>query len=386
MQIGGSVLRGSLRSAFPMRMRVLSSRVTAGQNKLYDSVLDTIGNTPTIRVNKLGPPGVNLYVKAEFFNPAASVKDRLAISIIEEAEKSGALKPGQTVVEATSGNTGIGLAMVCAAKGYPCVIVMADSFSIERRRLMRYLGAKVVLTPREWKGFGMISKAQELARANGWFLASQFESDANALVHKNTTAREILSDFEGMKLDYWVTGYGTGGTVSGVGEVLRKDSPETKIVLSEPDVAALIASGIPQGRNGDNTPTASHPAWTPHPIQGWTPDFISHVLQESIDKNYFDELIPVSGSDGVTWAKKLAAEEGIITGISGGSTFKVSLDIAEKSPPGTNILCMLADTAERYMTSPLFEDIEPDMNSSEVSISESTPGYWMGTAPEVPPA
>ena len=362
--------------------RRLGTRATTGQSKIYDSVLDTIGNTPTIKVNHLGPPGVNLYVKAEYFNPAASVKDRLAVSIIEEAEKSGALKPGQTVVEATSGNTGVGLAMVCAAKGYPCVIVMADSFSIERRRLMRFLGCKVVLTPREWKGFGMIKKAQELASKHGWFLASQFESDANALVHKNTTAREILSDFKGKNLDYWVTGYGTGGTVSGVGEVLRKESPGTKIILSEPDVAALIGSGISQTRNSDHTPESSHPAWTPHPIQGWTPDFISHVLQESIDKNYFDELIPVKGSDGIVWAKKLASEEGIITGISGGSTFKVSLDIAEKAAPGTNILCMLPDTAERYMSSPLFEDIDAEMNEEEVSISESTPGYWAGTAPE----
>lgn len=368
-----------------VQARSLGSRATTGQHKIYDSVLDTIGNTPTIKINNIGPKDVNLYVKAEYFNPAASVKDRLAVSIIEEAEKSGALKPGQTVVEATSGNTGVGLAMVCAAKGYPCVIVMADSFSIERRRLMRFLGCKVILTPREWKGFGMIKKAQELASKHGWFLASQFESDSNALIHRNTTAREILSDFKGAgkNLDYWVTGYGTGGTVSGVGEVLRKESPGTKIVLSEPDVAALIGSGVGQDRNPeDNTPKASHPAWTPHPIQGWTPDFISHVLQESIDKNYFDQLIPVKGSDGVVWAKKLAAEEGIITGISGGSTFKVSLDIAEKAAPGTNILCMLPDTAERYMSSPLFEDIDAEMNATEIEISESTPGYHTGTAPE----
>ena len=370
------------RSAQMRCVRLFSTRTTSGQGKLYESIVDTIGNTPTVKVNRLAPPGVNLYVKAEYFNPAASVKDRLAISIIEEAEKSGELKPGMTVVEATSGNTGIGLAMVCAAKGYPCVIVMADSFSIERRRLMRYLGAKVILTPRAYKGFGMIKKAQELARANGWFLASQFETDANSLIHRNTTAREILSDFAGQKLDYWVTGYGTGGTVTGVAQVLRKESPDTKIVLSEPDVAALIASGDKQLRRGDNTPKSSHPAWTPHAIQGWTPDFISHVLQESIDRHYFDSLVPVGGSAGIVWAKKLAAHEGIITGISGGATFKVALDIAAEAAPGSNILCMLPDTAERYMSSPLFEDIEADMNEEEMRISTSTPNYHMGTEPE----
>ncbi len=359
----------------------MSTRTTTGQSKLYESIVDTIGNTPVVKINRLAPPGVNLWVKAEFYNPAASVKDRLAISIIEEAEKSGTLKPGQTVVEATSGNTGIGLAMVCAAKGYPCVIVMADSFSIERRRLMRYLGAKVILTPRAFKGFGMISKAQELAKANGWFLASQFETDANPLIHRNTTAREILADFKDRSLDYWVTGYGTGGTITGVAEILRKESPNTKIVLSEPDVAALIASGESQLRNDNNTPKSSHPAWTPHAIQGWTPDFISSVLQESIDKQYFDSLIPVGGSDGIVWAKKLAANEGIITGISGGATFKVALDVAADAAPGSNILAMLPDTAERYMSSPLFEDIAEDMNHDEEIISQSTPGYHMGTEP-----
>ena len=362
--------------------RSLSTRTTKGQGKLYESIIDTIGNTPVVKINRLAPPGVNIWVKAEFYNPAASVKDRLAISIIEEAEKSGKLKPGMTVVEATSGNTGIGLAMVCAAKGYPCVIVMADSFSIERRRLMRYLGAKVVLTPRAFKGFGMISKAQELAKANGWFLASQFETEANALIHRNTTAREILKDFEGKSLDYWVTGYGTGGTCSGVAEVLRKESPNTKVILSEPDVAALISSGKPQLRNYDNTPKHSHPAWTPHAIQGWTPDFISSVLQESIDKQYFDHLVPVSASDSIVCAKNLAAYEGIITGISGGATFKVALEMAEDAAPGANILAMLPDTAERYMTSPLFGDIEEDMNEEEEALSHSTPGYHMGTEPE----
>lgn len=343
---------------------------------IYNSIVDTIGNTPVVKVNSLAPDGVNMYVKAEYFNPASSVKDRLAISIIEEAEKSGALKPGQTVVEATSGNTGIGLAMVCAAKGYPCVICMADSFSVERRKLMRYLGAKVVLTPKKYKGFGMVQKAQELAKANGWFLASQFETEANALAHEKTTANEILKDFEGKSLDYWVTGYGTGGTVTGVSRVLRKKSPNTKIVLAEPDVAALIASGIEQERNSeDNTPAVSHPAWAAHPIQGWTPDFIPSVLQESIDKKFFDQLVPVSGADGMVQAKALASKEGIITGISGGSTFQVALDVAASAPAGSNILCMLPDTAERYMSSPLFGSIAEEMDEAEEDISKMTPGF-----------
>jgi cysteine synthase A len=353
----------------------MNMRTTEGRGILYDSVLDTIGNTPVIKINNIGPEGVNLYVKAEFFNPASSVKDRLAISIIEEAEKSGALKPGQTVVEATSGNTGIGLAMVCAARGYPCVICMADSFSIERRKMMRYLGAQVILTPKAFKGFGMVSKAQELAKENGWFLASQFETPANAIIHETTTAREIIKDFEGKTLDYFVTGYGTGGTVTGVAKVLRAESPSTKIVLIEPDVAAIVGSGVTQERNADNTPKDSHPDWKPHPIQGWTPDFIPYVLQEGLDAKCYDELLPVTGADGMHWAKMLASKEGIITGISGGSTFKIALDVALKAPKGTNILCMLADTGERYLSSPLFGNIEADMNAEEVAISKTTPGF-----------
>ena len=254
------------------------SRTTEGRGRLYDSVVDTIGNTPCIRLNRIAPKHVRLYVKAEFFNPAGSVKDRLAVSIIEEAERRGELEPGQTVVEATSGNTGIGLAMVCAAKGYPLVVTMADSFSIERRRMMRFLGAKVVLTPRAAKGMGMYRKAQELAEANGWFLARQFETPDNATVQENTTARELLADFKGERLDYWVTGYGTGGTITGVGRVLREERPDTKIVLSEPSIAPLLGSGIAQERGADHAPAASHSAFTPHPIQGWTPDFIPYVL------------------------------------------------------------------------------------------------------------
>jgi len=353
------------------------TRTTDGRGRLYDNVMDVIGDTPCIRVNSLAPDHVRIYVKAEFFNPASSVKDRLAVSIIEEAEKSGALKPGQTVVEATSGNTGIGLAMVCAAKGYPLVVTMADSFSIERRKLMRFLGAKVVLTPRAEKGYGMYRKAVELAEANGWFLARQFETDANALIHENTTGREILADFEGDRLDYYVTGYGTGGTVAGVGRVLRKARPETKIILSEPANAQLVGSGRDQGRNEDGSPAESRPAFEPHPIQGWTPDFIPLVLQEALDKGYYDDLIPVPGPVGIEWSKKLAQREGIFTGISGGSTFAVAMQVAEKAEPGSVILAMLPDTGERYLSSPLFEGIEENMTEEEIALSRSTPGYQM---------
>lgn len=358
----------------------MNSRSTNGQGRLYESVVDTIGNTPCIRVNNLAPDHVKLFVKAEFFNPAASVKDRLAVSIIEEAERRGDLKPGQTVVEATSGNTGIGLALVCAAKGYPLVVTMADSFSIERRRLMRFMGAKVVLTPREEKGFGMYQKAKELADANGWFLARQFETDDNAKIHENTTAREILSDFEGERLDYWVTGYGTGGTITGVGRVLRKERPETKIILSEPANAQLVGSGEAQQRSEDGAPAVSHSAFEPHPIQGWTPDFIPLVLQESIDNKFYDDLIPVPGPVGIEWANKLAAKEGILTGVSGGATFAIAMQIAEKAEPGSVILCMLPDTGERYLSSPLFEAIEEVMTEEEIALSLSTPGFHMPAA------
>lgn len=353
------------------------ARSTEGRGKCYDSILDTIGNTPCVRINRLAPADVNIYVKAEFFNPASSVKDRLAISIIEEAEKSGALTPGQTVVEATSGNTGIGLAMVCAAKGYPLVVTMAESFSIERRKLMRFLGAKVVLTPKAEKGFGMYQKAVELAEANGWFLARQFESDANAKIHQNTTAREILSDFANQPLDYFVTGYGTGGTVTGVARALRQERPDIKIILTEPANAQLIGSNQVQQRTADGAPAVSHSAFEPHPIQGWTPDFIPLVLQESIDNNYYDELLPVAGADGMEWSKKLAQQEGIFTGVSGGSTFAVSMKIAEKVSKGSTILCMLPDTGERYLSSPLFENVAEAMSESEVALSQSTPGFQM---------
>jgi cysteine synthase len=352
-------------------------RTTDGRGRLYDSVLDTVGNTPCIRVNSLAPDGVRVYVKAEFFNPAGSVKDRLALNIIEAGERSGDLKPGQTVVEATSGNTGIGLAMVCAAKGYPLVVTMADSFSIERRKLMRFLGAKVVLTPRAEKGFGMYQKAVELAEANGWFLASQFETAANADIHENTTGREIMADFAGDRLDYMVTGYGTGGTITGVARVLRDKRPDTKIILSEPANAQLLASGKAQERGANGAPAVSHSAFEPHPIQGWTPDFIPFVLQEAVDKKFYDDLIPISGPDSIGWSKKLAESEGILTGVSGGATFGVAMKIAEKAEAGSVILCVLPDTGERYLSSPLFEGVAEDMTEEEIALSKSTPGYHM---------
>jgi len=353
-------------------------RTTTGRGRLFDSILDTVGDTPVIRVNNLAPAGVRLYVKAEFFNPAASVKDRLALNIIEAAERAGTLMPGQTVVEATSGNTGIGLAMVCAQKGYPLVVTMADSFSVERRRLMRMLGAKVVLTPRAQKGTGMYLKAVELAEKHGWFLARQFETPANADIHEATTAREIINDFAGDRLDYVVTGYGTGGTVTGLARVLRKERPETRIILSEPANAALVASGVAQDRGGDGGPAVSHPAFEPHPIQGWTPDFIPLVLQEALDNGGYDDLILVSGADGVAWAKKLASREGILTGVSGGATVAVAMQVAERAEPGAVILAMLPDTGERYLTTPLFEGIPEEMDEEERALSESTPGYRMG--------
>ncbi len=249
----------------------------------YDNILGTVGHTPVVKITKLAPKGINLYVKIEAFNPLGSVKDRLALGVIEAAEQSGELKPGQTVIEATSGNTGIGLAMVCAAKGYPLVVTMAESFSVERRKLMRFLGAKVILTPAAERGMGMVNKAQELAKTHGWFLTRQFENEANPAMHSRTTAREIVDDFKGEKLDYWVTGFGTGGTLTGVSRVLRKERPDTKIVVCEPADAPMLTSGIGQERNPDGSPSAAHPSFKPHPMQGWSPDFIPKITGEAVD-------------------------------------------------------------------------------------------------------
>jgi cysteine synthase len=349
-------------------------RILSVKNKHQD-VLSTIGNTPVVRINKLAPAHVNLYVKLEAFNPGGSVKDRLALGIIEDAELRGDLQPGQTVVEATSGNTGIGLAMVCAQKGYPLVIVMAESFSVERRKLMRFLGARVILTPAALKGSGMVAKAKELADTHGWFLTRQFENEANALMHERTTAVEILRDFEGERLDYWVTGFGTGGTLNGVANVLKEKRPETKIVCCEPDNALLLASGTPQPDAPETGIAPSHPAFNPHPMQGWTPDFISQLLKEATDRNHIDQLLAISGADAIRNSKLLAQKEGIFTGITAGATFTGALQIAEQAEAGSNILCMLPDTGERYLTTPLFEGIDTDMNSEENEISASTPNY-----------
>ena len=304
---------------------------------IYNNILETIGKTPIVRLNRMAPSHVEMYVKVESFNPMASVKDRLAYAIIADAEQSGALRPGQTVVEATSGNTGIALAMVCAAKGYPFVATMADSFSVERRKIMRGLGAKVILTPAAERGSGMVKKAEELAAKYGWFLARQFQNPANPAFHRQTTGPEILSDFAGRRLDYWVTGYGTGGTMTGAGEVIKAARPEVTIVATEPENAGLLAGQ----------------EWHPHKIQGWTPDFIPDVLNREI----FDELVPVSDDFSIQTSRDLAAQEGIFTGISAGATLAAALIVAEKAPQGSVLLAMLPDTGERYLSTPLFEGV-----------------------------
>ena len=338
---------------------------------IYKDILQTIGNTPSIKLRNISINETNIYVKAEYFNPASSVKDRLAISIIENAEKNGSIKEGQTVVEATSGNTGIGLAMVCASKNYPLVVTMPDSASMERRKLMRFLGAKVLLTPASEGGTGAYEVAKKLVLKNNWFFARQFENEDNANIHEETTGIEIYNDFKEIGLDYWVSGYGTGGTFTGVSRTLRRKLPNTKLILTEPDVAPLLESGTKQVRNDDGSAAKSHPAWNPHPIQGWTTDFIPLVLQESIDNKYYDELIPVSGDDGLYWSHELAKKEGIITGVSGGSTFAIAVEVAKKAKKDSNILCMLPDTAERYMSSVLFDSIDQEMNKEELNLLDS---------------
>ena len=340
---------------------------------IHDNILGTIGNTPIVKINKLAPANVNIYAKIEAFNPMGSVKDRLALGIIEDAEKSGELKPGQTVIEATSGNTGIGLAMVCAQKGYPLVVTMAESFSVERRRLMRFLGAKVVLTPAPLKGSGMVQKAKELAEKNGWFLTRQFENESNANMHSKTTAPEILAAFEGKQLDYWVTGYGTGGTLKGVSRVLNEKSPNTKIIVAEPEVAQLLTSGVEQKRHDDGSPAESHPGFSPHPMQGWTPDFIPKLTADSMAANGDKTVLLVAGPRAIECSRNLAQQEGIFVGISAGATLAAALEVAESAPDGSNILCMLPDTGERYLSTPLFENIEADMSDEEKALSASTP-------------
>ncbi len=305
---------------------------------IYDSILDTIGNTPVVRLQRIAPEGVEMFVKCEAFNPLASVKDRLAYAIVTDAEKRGVLKPGQTIVEATSGNTGIALAMVAAARGYGFVATMAESFSIERRKIMRAMGAKVILTPAAERGSGMVKKAEELAEQHGWFLARQFENQANPAYHRNTTGPEILRDFANRNLDYWVTGWGTGGTLTGAGSVIKQARPEVRIIATEPEGASLLGGA----------------EWQPHKIQGWTPDFLPDVL----DPKVYDELVPVSDDDAIACAKRLASEEGIFCGISSGATLAAGLQVAAKAEKGSTLLVMLPDTGERYLSTPLFEGIE----------------------------
>jgi cysteine synthase len=346
----------------------------------FDSILDTIGRTPVVRIGALAPRNVNVFAKLEAFNPMGSVKDRLALGVIEAAERSGALKPGQTVIEATSGNTGIGLAMVCARKGYPLVVVMAENFSVERRKLMRFLGARVVLTPAAAKGSGMLAKARDLADRHGWFLARQFENEANAEIHSLTTAQEILGAFEGERLDYWVTGFGTGGTLKGVARVLRVERPETRIIVCEPDNSPVLGSGIAQPAD------ASHPVFRPHLMQGWAPDFIGKLTQDALDAGHIDRIVPVSGADALRLARDLATKEGILSGISGGATLAGALAIAQTAPAGSNILCMLPDTGERYLSTTLFEHVGAEMNDEEIAISRSTSGFGFDAPPPQPPA
>jgi cysteine synthase len=311
---------------------------------IYENILGTIGRTPIVRIQRLAPPDVTMYVKCEFFNPLGSVKDRLAIAIIEDAERRGVLKPGQTVVEATSGNTGIALAMVCAVKGYPFVAVMVETFSIERRKIMRMLGAKVILTPAAERGTGMVRKAAELAAKNGWFLARQFENPANPAYHRSTTGPEIVADFVGRRLDFFVTGWGTGGTLTGAGEIIKLARPEVRIIVSEPEGAALL-SGKP---------------FTPHKIQGWTPDFVPAVLNRTLA----DRIVTVSDKAAIEAARALARSEGIFVGISAGATFASALQIAQEAGAGATVLAMLPDTGERYMSTALFEGI-PDGSDPE---------------------
>ena len=304
---------------------------------IYDSILDTIGNTPVVRLNNIAPDNVTMYVKVEAFNPMASVKDRLALAIVNDAENRGLLKPGQTIVEATSGNTGLALAMVCAARGYRFVAVMAESFSIERRKVMRALGAKVILTPAAERGSGMVRKAEELARQHGWLLARQFENEANPAFHRQTTGPEILRDFAGRRLDYWVTGWGTGGTMTGAGQMIKAARPDVRIVATEPKAAALLSGG----------------EWNPHKIQGWTPDFIPDVL----DPGVYDEMVTIDDDTAIATARRLASEEGIFVGISAGATLAAAMQVAESASDGSVLLAMLPDTGERYLSTPLFEGV-----------------------------
>ncbi len=349
--------------------------------KLYNRILETICRTPVVKLNKLAPEGINLYVKVEAFNPMGSVKDRLALGVIEAAERDGSLSPGQTVIEATSGNTGIGLAMVCAQKGYTLVVVMAENCSIERRKIMRFLGAKVVLTPASQKAMGMLNKAIELAETHGWFLCRQFENEANADIHSRTTAPEILDDFRDQQLDYWVTGFGTGGTLKGTARVLKAERPETQVIVCEPDNSQLMASGLPQKRGENGGIHESHPNFRPHLMQGWTPDFIPQLAEDVMKAHHIDQFIPINGADALRLSQELAQKEGIFTGISGGATLAGALQVCTQAPQGSTVLCMLPDTGERYLTTPLFAEIPEEMTEAELAISKSTPSCRFDAPP-----
>lgn len=342
---------------------------------VHDNILSTIGNTPVVKLNKLAPAHVDVYVKIEAFNPLGSVKDRLALGIIEAAEKDGSLQPGQTIIEATSGNTGIGLAMVCAQRGYPLVITMAENFSVERRRLMRFLGARVILTPASDMGSGMLAKAVELAEKHDWFLCRQFSNEANANVHSKTTAQEIVRDFPNDSLDYFVSGFGTGGTLKGVARVLRTDAPSTRIIATEPDNSPVLSSGIRQTFSETNDPVGSHPSFRPHLMQGWSPDFVSKLTDDLVQEQLIDDIVPVAGNEALRLARALAQKEGIFCGISAGATLVGALEVAKTAKPGSKILCMLPDTGERYISTPLFADVSETMSEEEIHISESTVGY-----------
>ena len=342
----------------------------------FDNILGTIGNTPVVKINRLAPQDINLYVKVEAFNPLGSVKDRLALGVIEAAERDGKLKPGQTVVEATSGNTGIGLAMVCAQKGYPLVVTMAETFSVERRKLMRFLGAKVILTPAAERGMGMVNKAIELAKKHGWFMTRQFENEANPDMHSRTTAREIINDFAGERLDYWVTGFGTGGTLKGVARVLAKERPDTKIVVCEPADAPMLTSR--------HRKSATRTARRPRPIprssrircRAGAPTSSRSSPAMRVDTDAINRIIPIAGADAMRCSKALAQKEGIFVGITAGATFAGALE-SPRAAPGSTVLAMLPDTGERYLSTPLFADIPADMNEDELKISTSTPNHRM---------
>lgn len=342
----------------------------------YESLLETIGATPSVRLHRMAPIGVQLYVKMESYNPTGSSKDRLARALIAQGERSGGLRPGQTVVYATSGNGGISLAMVCAHKGYPLVVVMPENFSLERRRLMRFMGAQVILTPAEYYCSGAVAKAQELAVTHGWYLCDQFDNPENSQTHAQTTAREIVRDFADCPLDYWVTGYGSGGTLSGVAQVLRQVSPDTQIVVCEPNNAQLLAATeASEPALVGAQRFASHPEFRPHLMQGWTPDFISPLTQSAVGEGCIDQLLPIDGTEALQACRQLARLEGIVTGVSGGAVLAGALKLAQQVAPDSTILCILPDTGERYQSTPLFEHIEDQMNEEERRLAESTPNY-----------